>query len=164
MTEYNNNPFIKSDILPVDIVFHPSWWYKHAGITFDEDFFHHPLKRVEEEQHMEKELYERFGHYGLGSNINKLLPVIGGDKTYNLSVIERLSREASKEGSEIISFHECSITGYTFARHLSKEQMLDMAESVPDGESTLKLIALSKKFEIVILAGLFEKLVWIMTS
>ncbi|MDQ1297103.1 MAG: hypothetical protein QG611_1082 [Bacteroidota bacterium] len=77
MTAYCKNPFIKSDILPVDIVFHPSWWYKHAGITFDEDFFYHPLKRVEEEQHMEKELYERFGRYGLGTNRNKLLPVIG---------------------------------------------------------------------------------------
>jgi len=77
MTVYNKNPFIKSDILPVDIVFHPSWWYKHAGITFDEDFFYHPLKRVEEEKHMEKELYERFGLYGLGTNRNKLMPVIG---------------------------------------------------------------------------------------
>lgn len=26
-------------ILPVDIVFHPSWWNAHAGITFDKDFF-----------------------------------------------------------------------------------------------------------------------------
>lgn len=77
MTPYNKNPFIKTDILPVDIVFHPSWWYKHAGITFDEDFFYHPSKRVEEEQHMEKELYERFGRYGLGTNRNKLMPVIG---------------------------------------------------------------------------------------
>jgi hypothetical protein len=24
--------------LPVEIVFHPSWWNKHTGITFDEDF------------------------------------------------------------------------------------------------------------------------------
>lgn len=24
--------------LPVDIVFHPSWWNKHAGIVFDEAF------------------------------------------------------------------------------------------------------------------------------
>ena len=77
MAVYNRNPFIQSEILPVDIVFHPSWWYKHAGITFDEDFFYHPLKRVESEQHMEKELYERFGRYGLGVNRDKSLPVIG---------------------------------------------------------------------------------------
>ena len=77
MALYNKNPFIKSELLPVDVVFHPSWWYKHAGISFDEDFFYHPLKRVESEQRMEKELYERFGRYGIGVNRNKSLPVIG---------------------------------------------------------------------------------------
>lgn len=80
-----------------------------------------------------------------------------GDKTYNLSVIERLSQKAAKEGSNVIAFHECSITGYTFARHLSKEQMLDLAEFIPDGESILKLTEIAKKNDIVILAGLFEK-------
>ena len=80
-----------------------------------------------------------------------------GDKKYNLSVIERLSEKASKEGSNVIAFHECSITGYTFARHLSKKQMLDLAEVIPNGESILKLIEIAKKNDIVILAGLFEK-------
>ena len=63
--------------LPVEIVFHPSWWYKHTGITFDEDFFYHPLKRVEAERRMEKELYERFGEFGLGADHNRDLPLIG---------------------------------------------------------------------------------------
>jgi predicted amidohydrolase len=62
-----------------------------------------------------------------------------GDKVYNLSVIEKLSKKAAEEGSNVIAFHECSITGYTFARHLSKEQMLGLAESIPEGESILKL-------------------------
>src|SRR6187399_933990 len=80
-----------------------------------------------------------------------------GDKKYNLSVIERLSEKAAKDGSDIIAFHECSITGYTFARHLSKEQMLDLAELIPTGESILKLTQIAKKNNIIILAGLFEK-------
>jgi predicted amidohydrolase len=80
-----------------------------------------------------------------------------GDKKYNLSVIEKLSQKASGEGCDVISFHECSITGYTFARHLSKEQMLELAEIIPTGESILKLIEIAKKNDIVILAGLFEK-------
>jgi len=54
-----------------------------------------------------------------------------GDKNYNLSVIEKLSKKASDEGSDIIAFHECSVTGYTFARQFSKEQMLDVAELIP---------------------------------
>lgn len=80
-----------------------------------------------------------------------------GDKSYNLSVIEHLSKEAVKEGSDVIAFHECSITGYTFARKLSKEQMLDLAEFIPEGESVLKLTEIAKKNNIIILAGLFEK-------
>ena len=44
-------------ILPVDIVLAPEWWNKHTGITFDRDFFFHPLKRIESEQKMEKVLY-----------------------------------------------------------------------------------------------------------
>ena len=80
-----------------------------------------------------------------------------GDKNYNLSVIERLSQKAAVQGSQIIAFHECSITGYTFARHLSKKQMLDIAEHVPEGESISRLTEIAKKNNIVILAGLFEK-------
>jgi 5-aminopentanamidase len=79
------------------------------------------------------------------------------DKTYNLSVIDNLSRKAANEGSNVIAFHECSVTGYTFARHLSKEQMLEIAEFIPSGESILKLTAIAKKNDIAILAGLFEK-------
>jgi predicted amidohydrolase len=79
------------------------------------------------------------------------------DKAYNLSVIEKLSQKASAEGADVIAFHECSVTGYTFARHLSKEQMLELAEPIPGGESVLKLIETAKKNNIVILAGLFEK-------
>ena len=77
MANYIKNPTIKSDILPVDIVFHPSWWHNNAGITFDEDFYYHPLKRVEAEKQMEHELYERFGRFGLGKDRNKNSPVIG---------------------------------------------------------------------------------------
>jgi predicted amidohydrolase len=79
------------------------------------------------------------------------------DKAYNLSVIERLSQRAAVAGSNVIAFHECSITGYTFARHLSKEQMLELAEPIPNGESILKLTEMAKNNDIVILAGLFEK-------
>jgi len=80
-----------------------------------------------------------------------------GDKGYNLSVIDRLSAKAAADGSDAIAFHECSITGYTFARKLSKAQMLELAEFIPDGESIKALIAIAGRNNIVILAGLFEK-------
>ena len=68
---------IKNPLLPVDIVFHPSWWNKHAGIIFDKDFFFHPVRRVEDERRMEKELYDRFGAFGLGADKDRALPQIG---------------------------------------------------------------------------------------
>jgi len=80
-----------------------------------------------------------------------------GDKAYNLSIIDKLSKIAADEGSKAIAFHECSITGYSFARHLSKEQMLELAEFIPGGPSVEKLIEISRQHRIAILAGLFEK-------
>jgi 5-aminopentanamidase len=80
-----------------------------------------------------------------------------GDKEYNLSVINKLAARAASSGSKVIAFHECSITGYTFARKLSREQMLDIAESIPDGPSIRSLIEVAAQNNIVVMAGLFEK-------
>ena len=80
-----------------------------------------------------------------------------GDKKYNLSVIEKLSSEASKAGAGIIAFHECSITGYTFARQLSRQQMLDLAEYIPEGNSIKQLQQIAAATGMTLLAGLFEK-------
>ncbi|HEU5148706.1 MAG TPA: nitrilase family protein [Chryseosolibacter sp.] len=80
-----------------------------------------------------------------------------GDKKYNLGVIAALSAEAAKQGAQAVAFHECSITGYTFARHLTREQMLDLAEFIPTGESIGELQKIAKRNNIVVLAGLFEK-------
>jgi predicted amidohydrolase len=80
-----------------------------------------------------------------------------GDKEYNLDIIRQLAAKAVKQGAHVIAFHECSITGYSFARHLTKEQMLDVAEFIPHGPSIKRLIAIAKEENIAILAGLFEK-------
>jgi predicted amidohydrolase len=80
-----------------------------------------------------------------------------GDKFFNLSKIEELSEKAALAGSRVIAFHECSVTGYTFARKLSKQQMLDLAEFVPGGPCVARLTQIAEKNNIVILAGLFEK-------
>ena len=79
------------------------------------------------------------------------------DKDYNLSVIDSLSKQAAAQGAAMIAFHECSITGYTFARNLSKYQMLELAEIIPGGKSIDALIQIAQKNNIAILAGLFEK-------
>ena len=63
--------------LPVDVVFHPSWWNKHVGIVFDQDFFYDPRRRVSDEQLMEKTLHERFADCGLGLHHAEERPEIG---------------------------------------------------------------------------------------
>jgi hypothetical protein len=67
----NNGP------LPVEVVFHPSWWHKNAGIVFDEDFFYDPRRRVEDERRMERTLFERFGDLGLGEDRDRDAPLLG---------------------------------------------------------------------------------------
>lgn len=80
-----------------------------------------------------------------------------GDKAFNLSKIENLAEKAALDGSHAIAFHECSVTGYSFARRLSKPEMLELAEYIPDGPSVSKLTQIAAKNNIIVLAGLFEK-------
>ncbi len=80
-----------------------------------------------------------------------------GDKQYNLSVISELTEKAKNRGADLISFHEMSITAYTFTRDLSFEEMMNLAEEVPQGESTRELIRISENYGIPVLAGLVEK-------
>lgn len=79
-----------------------------------------------------------------------------GDKKYNLSVIERLASESKETGAEVVSFHELSVTAYTFLKNQNKKQLLELAESIPNGPSTKELIRISKKYDIAVLAGLLE--------
>ncbi len=80
-----------------------------------------------------------------------------GDKDYNLSVIAELAGKAAAKGASVVAFHECSITGYTFAIKHSKTEMLDLAEFIPEGPSIQKLTKIARENNIVGLAGLFEK-------
>ena len=74
---YSTNKILGKKILPVEIVLAPEWWYKNTGITFDEDFFFHPARRIEDEQRMETVLYEKWGAYGQGQAKNEKRPEIG---------------------------------------------------------------------------------------
>nr|WP_295921411.1 nitrilase family protein [uncultured Dyadobacter sp.] len=79
------------------------------------------------------------------------------DKAYNLGIIRQMSAQAARQGAKAIAFHECSITGYTFARHLSREELLAVAEPIPDGPSIRALQSIAAEHDIAILAGLFER-------
>jgi predicted amidohydrolase len=80
-----------------------------------------------------------------------------GDKAFNLSRIEALTEEAAKKGANVVSFHEMSITSYSFLRNLSEQEIFDLAEEVPLGKSTKELIRVAAKYNVALLAGLVEK-------
>ena len=68
---------IPKKFLPVEAVFHASWWHRHYGFTFDEGFFFDPDRRVEDERRMRAILHERFGDLGLGEAGAKPRPTVG---------------------------------------------------------------------------------------
>lgn len=80
-----------------------------------------------------------------------------GDKQFNLAAIEELSAKAARLGAQVAAFHECSITGYTFARRLSRHELWSLAEVIPDGASIDALSGIARRHGIVLLAGLFER-------
>ena len=63
--------------LPVEIVFHPNWWYNEAGIEFDRDHYFNPERRVNDELRMRRFLWEHFGGFGYGEENPVPEPVIG---------------------------------------------------------------------------------------
>ncbi len=79
-----------------------------------------------------------------------------GDKPYNLGRIHDLARRAARQGAEIVSFHECSVTGYTFLRRLDRETLARLAEPVPGGPSSTVLAKTARELGILIMAGLIE--------
>src|SRR3954453_8791700 len=80
-----------------------------------------------------------------------------GDKVYNLGRIRELTRRAAGEGAEVVCFHECSITAYTFLQTLSRDELDALAEPVPDGTSTRTLTEIARESGVVVMAGLIER-------
>src|SRR3982750_725086 len=79
-----------------------------------------------------------------------------GDKAYNLSRVRDLTRRAVEQGAEIVSFHECCISAYTFLQHLDRDRLAAVSERVPDGPSTRALIEIAREFGVVVMGGLIE--------
>jgi predicted amidohydrolase len=79
-----------------------------------------------------------------------------GDKAANFLKMESFIIKAAKESVNLIVFPECCITGYWFIRNLDAGELAKLAEPIFDGDSSKRLIALSKKYNITIGAGLVE--------
>jgi len=78
------------------------------------------------------------------------------DKTANFLKIEAFVEKAMAENAAIIAFPECCVTGYWHLRHLSRTELAALAEPIPDGPSTQRLLGLSMRSGMTIGAGLVE--------
>lgn len=80
-----------------------------------------------------------------------------GDKKYNLKTIFEFVESASRKDVDLLVFPEMCITGYWHVRKLSKPEIEQLAEPVPSGPSTQKVLSLSRKYNMCIGAGLIER-------
>lgn len=81
---------------------------------------------------------------------------VAGDKGANFAKVEGFARRAASEGVKILVFPECCITGYWYLRKLTREGLGAIAERVPEGESTQRLMGLARELGMTIGAGLVE--------
>jgi len=79
------------------------------------------------------------------------------DKAFNLSRIEAITQQARQQDAEIVCFHEGAMAAYSWRQSLDKQQLLDVAEFVPDGPSVQALIEIARRWDIYVMAGLFER-------
>ncbi len=73
-----------------------------------------------------------------------------------MAKVQSFAGQAAEAGAEIVAFPECCLTGYWHLRGLARDQLVDLAESVPDGPSSKTLLALSEQHNLTIGAGLIE--------
>ena len=64
-------------LLPLELVFNPNWWYQTAGISFEEPFYFDAHTRIAHDVVMRRVLYERFGEMGMGEADPQPRPIIG---------------------------------------------------------------------------------------
>ena len=62
-----------------------------------------------------------------------------GNKDYNLNRIHSFVESAYEQGVDLLVFPEMCITGYWHIRHLSKDEVKNLAEPVQNGPSTKRL-------------------------
>ena len=77
-------------LLPVELVFNPNWWYQTASISFDRSFYFDPDVRIRNDVTMRRVLYERFGFIGMGEPDPQPRPIIGSQHVAGGFVIPEL--------------------------------------------------------------------------
>jgi predicted amidohydrolase len=80
-----------------------------------------------------------------------------GDKRANLDTIRRFVDSAASNGVQLLVFPECCISGYWHLRKLSRDELTELAEPIPDGPACRELLAMARDCRVTIGAGLVER-------
>ncbi|MEE3364367.1 MAG: nitrilase family protein [Planctomycetota bacterium] len=80
-----------------------------------------------------------------------------GDKAYNLQRIDQLTARAVACGAEVVSFHEGSITAYSYLQSATRDELMEVAEEIPGGPSCEAVREISARHGVPVLAGLVER-------
>ena len=78
------------------------------------------------------------------------------DKLYNLQVVRQFVKQAARQDVTLIVFPECCLSGYWHLRKLGRKELLDLAESVPEGSLCQEVAALASQYAMTIGVGLIE--------
>src|SRR5262249_14139685 len=68
-----------------------------------------------------------------------------GDKAATLAAVRALTRRAAGEGAEVVAFHECCLSGYTYLQHLDRDAFAAVAEPVPEGPTVRALVEIARE-------------------
>ena len=79
-----------------------------------------------------------------------------GDKAFTLDRIDHLAGLAVAAGAEVVSFHEGSITAYSYLQSATRDELLEVAEEVPGGPSCEAVREISARHGVPVLAGLLS--------
>ncbi len=76
-----------------------------------------------------------------------------GDFGHNVALAEKYTKDAVRQGAELIVFPECMGSGYLFD---SPEHARELAETIPDGPFVSALAAMSREYGVYIASGVTE--------
>ena len=79
------------------------------------------------------------------------------DAGFNLDRVEQFAAQAAEAGAHLAAFPECCITSYMPLGKLTREQLAEIAEPVPDGPSSERLLGLASERGLAVAAGLVER-------
>ncbi|MCA9262778.1 MAG: nitrilase [Planctomycetales bacterium] len=80
-----------------------------------------------------------------------------GDKMANLVRMRGLLERARQAGAELVVFPECCVSGYWHLRNVSRGELEELAEPIPDGPTTQQLLDWAAQMSVSVGAGFVER-------